>query len=254
MHFSGARLAGLFSLYAAVLAASIAACGGATQAPSPPDAAAPDSATLPDAGVTRDGSVTSDAVSNPDAPFGALVPGCPAAAPANGAPCSTNPNPNLECEYGNDWDIRCNHLFVCMTLGSSTQGSWADIGIITEPPIGPAHCPTPTGLAPGCPATHALATGQCTAHEAACAFAEGMCVCAQHDPAGSLDGGPGPYEWTCATPDPRCPAVRPRSGSACTQEGLTCDYTICADYGGSFYCTAEGVWNAESLMDDCWYL
>jgi hypothetical protein len=166
--------------------------------------------------------------------FGALVPACPAAPPADNAPCS---DPQLECEYGDDWNPYCNLVAVC-----TTEGTWN----APMPANDPRMCPTPSGLPHGCPASYGR-PGPCPS-DIVCAYPEGLCACAfTANGIGTYSG----YEWACAAPGVGCSAVRPRIGSACTEEGLFCDYSVCGSYGGQFDCMA-GVWIPPSyVMDGC---
>jgi hypothetical protein len=51
----------------------------------------------------------------------------------------------------------------------------------------------------------------------------------------------GPTTWHCAAPNPNmmCPPAAPNAGTACTLEGLTCDYTCGTN--GRRVCTG-GIW------------
>ena len=71
-----------------------------------------------------------------------------------------------------------------------------------------------------------------------CAYAQGQCNCADTVPA----SGPTPV-WQCSTPAAGCPDPRPRIGSSCTQEGLSCDYGACTG-GVELQCTG-GVWASQ---------
>jgi hypothetical protein len=75
----------------------------------------------------------------------------------------------------------------------------------------------------------------CTPDGLDCAYPEGQCNCALTLPA----GGATPV-WQCVTPAASCPEPRPRIGSACTQDGLQCDYGACI--GGVAVECKDGYW------------
>jgi hypothetical protein len=205
-------------------------CGGATTTEGDADASTSADALAYDA--ARADTATSTGIS------GTLVPDCPTTVPVNGSTCR---NPAVDCEYGNDWNPRCNTVARCYT-----QGFWQ----VNLPSTTPSTCPTPSGLNPGCPPTPAQATGACSPAGTACAYSSGLCVCTKYDlNPGSRDAST--YEqWTCAAPDSHCGAARPRIGSACKQEGLECDYQICGSYGGDFLCTS-GTWVEGNDINVC---
>src|SRR5205823_7585475 len=49
---------------------------------------------------------------------------CPQTAPTVGASCA-NDGVGLECEYGSDWYVRCDAVFVCGDAGTWTGGATA---------------------------------------------------------------------------------------------------------------------------------
>jgi hypothetical protein len=121
------------------------------------------------------------------------------------------------CEWGNDPNPSCNEVITCNSSGWST------------PP--PTHCPPGT-----CPARYVDVPKEmpCSPDGLDCAYKEGQCDCAFTLPT----GGVSPV-WQCASP-PGCPEPRPRIGSSCTQQGLSCDYGACTG-GVEVQCTG-GVW------------
>jgi len=176
-----------------------------------PDDAAP--------GPGPDGSPNPDGGSGP----------CPTSAPANGSVCTDE---NLECEYGTSEYPGCDAVTQC------ESGTWQE-----EQSGG--FCP---GINPSqCPSSMAAANGQsCDPGQygsVSCWYATGGCYC------GSLggpimvepDGGYAPQTWQCDDPGPQCPQPRPRIGSTCSDEGLSCQYLEC-DFAES--CTG-GIWVSE---------
>jgi len=58
------------------------------------------------------------------------------------------------------------------------------------------------------------------------------------------------YTWQCdSAPASGCPATRPRIGSNCGVDGLSCSYAVC-NYGGGTYCS-EGVWTEAIVPNLC---
>ena len=142
---------------------------------------------------------------------------CPTSPPAGGTAC---PQVGLVCEYGTDANPACNEVLTCGASG------WS------YPPPGGTRCPSGT-----CPPTYAdVPQGQvCSPIGLDCAYAHGQCNCAGTVPV----SGPNPV-WQCTTPAAGCPDPRPRIGSSCPQEGLSCDYGACTG-GVEQQCTG-GVW------------
>lgn len=81
-----------------------------------------------------------------------------------------------------------------------------------------------------CPTTYAeLAAATSCSINAACAYPEGYCTCV-----GRCSGvAPAPGEppvterWSCSRPVDGCPLGIPTAGSACSDEGRTCNYGSC---------------------------
>jgi len=143
---------------------------------------------------------------------------CPATQPIGGTTC---PMIGLECEYGNDPNPSCDQVISCTSTGWSF----------------PSHNACPPGT---CPASYsAVPLGKdCTPFGLDCAYAEGQCNCAGTVPV----SGPNPV-WQCSTPAMGCPEPRPRLGSSCTMETLSCDYGSCTG-GVAMKCT-NGIWLVE---------
>jgi hypothetical protein len=132
----------------------------------------------------------------------------------------------VQCEYGTSPDPSCNQLFECL------NGTWASGG--------------PGGICPAgtCP-THFVDVPQgqvCIPSGLDCAYQEGECNCTFSSPAGT---GTMPT-WHCFRPQ-GCPEPRPRLGSACTQEGQSCDYGACS--GGIAETCMGGYW--QWMMTAC---
>lgn len=188
-------------------------------------------------GSGGDSGVEGDAGGGRDA--GSLVADCPAAPPTEGAACD---HPALECEYGDDWSSACNVLAQCWR-GGALDRTWQ----VREPAT--TGCPTPTTTGPGCPADPPSESSGCSESDPStlCVYDDARCLCASltSDP-----GGPITYAWRCQRPpEAGCPAERPRIGSACDTEGLTCNYAVCS-FGGGTYCT-DGAWTEAIVSNAC---
>jgi hypothetical protein len=213
---------------AACVIATLAACGGRVQ----PEHASEDATTetnivdaaqheredatmetniVADSSMSNNGGRNADAAEReagqrapPDAgtpPFG---PDCPVLQPANGDSCMPA---DWVCEYGAAPNPYCDFLDKCY----GQLGGWSNQSL----PL--ALCGTGT-----CPPSYADALrGQvCPVQNLDCAYPEGQCDCGHTDDAGLL-------VWSCFSPA-GCPEPRPRIGSACAQDGLLCDYGVCA--------------------------
>jgi hypothetical protein len=81
----------------------------------------------------------------------------------------------------------------------------------------------------------------CSPYGLYCDYPQGRCACA-------VAAGPEPLdasaaaEWICQDPQASCPQPRPPLGSACTQEGLQCDYGSCSIPGGTGEQCTGGIW------------
>jgi hypothetical protein len=89
-----------------------------------------------------------------------------------------------------------------------------------------------------CPATYAAASvpATCIDDSAECNYDEGSCVC---------NGGTLPtnhLSWECTPLNPGCPYEAPAANSACTRNGLLCEYGPCGKT--SFVCMG-GIWSVE---------
>lgn len=171
------------------------------------------STTLPGGGGGGGGDQDSGTGGGGDA---SVRTGCPAASPASGSAC---PGIGLECEYGTSANVACNQVVQCAMAG------WT---------------PTAFGTCPAgeCPASYGDVPVQktCATEGLVCSYSQGICTCSSGGPA--RPGGPG---WSCSTPEAGCPSPRPLLGSACAQEGMSCDYGAC--YGGVALECTRGAWH-----------
>jgi hypothetical protein len=129
---------------------------------------------------------------------------CPPIAPKSAMPCGVA---NLECEYGDSFDPRCN------TIARCTSGAWRLI-----PPSG--LCPLPDAAKDECPSSpFGPERGHpCPVEGAICPYSDGVCDC-QRDG----DAGTEPV-WACATFT--CKGPRSRLGCTCT-DSLACQHGGC---------------------------
>jgi hypothetical protein len=161
---------------------------------------------------------------------------CPATPPAQGAPCSAACNqappaaPCLTCEWGTSPDQTCNEAATC------SGGAWQRRGHTPgdcQPPSPPASCPPSFASVPR--------RAHCSPYGAICDYPQGLCAC-------NVAFGPAPVDasaeatWSCQDPGPGCPTPRPLLGSACSQEGLQCDYGACVIPGGGTEACSGGIW------------
>lgn len=133
----------------------------------------------------------------------------------------------LDCEYGSNPNPECDDFENCTSTG------WS------YPPPGP-YLP---GCGATCPSTYPGGpTGQdepCPAEGLDCAYPQGQCNCSI--PAMSANQSP---IWQCTAATPGCPDPRADIGTACTDEGLSCDYGACT--GGIAEACQGGIWVEEA--------
>jgi hypothetical protein len=221
----------LVALLSPAAAATLAHCGGATRAfsadASATDGAAGDTTTTGDDGGDSGGCVFGPCDDGPP-PVGPFAP-CSATRPDAGSPCTTE---GELCEYGADFFIACDRVFVC------GNGVWR--------PLNQGLCTAfPDGGDASCPATWSAANalvdaGVCPALD--CEYAEGTCAClsycgsAGQAPKQPLTGG----AWECKSAVAACPSPRPRVGTACDTDA-GCDYGWPCGCGTQQGCV-QGVW------------
>ena len=209
-------------------AAAIGACSGRTESGNP---------TSP----TNDAGPGSATKNHPD---------CPAADPGEGAACNKD---GLLCEYGDDFDPRCNALRVC------SGGRYAGPILFGG---GGKKCGAPPPVVPtnsaDCPASKsAITEGQaCTPKGTTCHFDGAQCACGAFCPTVPVGRPPCDpdagvtmnccdqtrSDWHCFAGPSFCKAQRPRIGSPCTTEGETCAITEPAECGQSTIACKGGVW------------
>ena len=126
----------------------------------------------------------------------------------------------LQCEYGSNANPECDEFENCDSNG------WS------YPPPGP-YLP---GCAATCPASYSdiPQNETCGTQGLDCAYPQGQCNC---DVPAMSNGAP---IWECTTPSAGCPEPRADIGTACTDEGLSCDYGACT--GGVAEACEGGMW------------
>lgn len=213
-------------LFAGAAAIAFAACSGKT------DSASTTGSSGATSGETNDGTHTI---------------GCPSTPPwtrttANGAenPCSVE---GQICEYGTDFDPRCNTIVVC------SSGEWA-VPILggggTTKQCG-APAPTVPPNPSDCPATRAtLPNGQSCSTSSKCSYDGSSCTCGVFCPSFPVgqrecDADAGittsccdrtkPPTWNCFDGPRNCPSPRPHIGDPCTTKDDTCALSPPAECG-----------------------
>jgi hypothetical protein len=201
----------------------------ATTPPVDSPAPAPDVATENDTGTPP---------SDTGAPDAAGPVPCPVLQPTAQRSCAPE---GRVCEYG------ASPVEECDTLATCTSGVWA----IMMPNTSGKECPS--GNDSTCPMTEDGITrgGVCTQAGAICDYLRGRCDC---ESGGSgvvvlmLDAGSITPTWRCQAPGMGCPDARPNLGTACTTEGMSCDYGSCgAIIGGNAEICRDGVWQSENV-------
>jgi hypothetical protein len=147
------------------------------------------------------------------------APLCPPDPPASKTSCSPT---GLDCEYGSNPVQGCDTVSTC-------NGTWT-----TTAPTDTKCSPT---LGAGCPLTfEGVPQGSsCPSDGLICNYPRGRCACEVYT------GGPillvdssVQGHWVCQDPaTPGCPIPRAPLGSACTQNGVSCDYGTCSVPGGT---------------------
>jgi hypothetical protein len=190
----------------------------------------------PDGTTANDTGTPSNETGAPDA--AGPIP-CPATQPTAQTPCTPG---GRVCEYGSS------PVEECDTLATCTSGAWS----ISMPDTSGKDCPSHLDLQ-NCPATEDGVSkgGVCTQAGLICDYTRGRCDC---ESGGSgvvvvvLDGGSITPTWRCQQPSTGCPDGRPNLGTACTTEGMSCDYGSCGEIiGGSAEICRGGIWQAESV-------
>jgi hypothetical protein len=158
---------------------------------------------------------------------------CPVSEPMSKASCSPQ---GLECEYGSNPVQGCDAVSTC-------EGTWQT----TAP--GDSNCSTTLGG--GCPLTFdGVSQGStCADRGLICNYPRGRCACTESlgGPVMLVDAST-PGHWYCQDPGTTgCPMPRPPLGSACTDDGVSCDYGTCNVPGGSAEQCEDGIWKPEAV-------
>jgi hypothetical protein len=217
----GRSLFSVFSGGVALATAVLLACGGTDGGSlvadaSSADATATDSAVDSAATDAADGSSDAGTDTGTDARLSA---DCPPTPPTPDAGCAKL---ELECEYGTSAFRSCNVVAKC-------TGTWALSG-----PTDACNAGLDAGGA--CPATFGeiVAGSPCATFRQVCEYSQGVCGCGFNHIADV---------WFCDSPSTAgCPSPRPKLGSTCTSNGLTCDYASCSVLGGPRMQCTGGVW------------
>lgn len=167
-----------------------------------PDAGPSDAMTSSDSAldVGEGGAADAGRIRGPYGASGCPSP-CPEYSPFAGESCTVE---NLECEYGGQFDPKCN------LVGRCVSGKWTMIN-----PSG--ICP---GASPSCPSSpFGPERGRaCPLEGAVCTYVDGVCGC-QRESAGSTN-----VVWACATFT--CKGPRPWLGCSCNNS-LVCQHGGC---------------------------
>jgi hypothetical protein len=166
------------------------------------------------------GTVDSSSDSAPTEDAGARGPDsgarCPNDPPQDNTPCMTA---GLRCEYGGTGPER-----LCSTMATCEEYDAKLIWVIA--PRFVTCVETVSQNLPACaPTFHARPSGAACPQQmplGSCVYPEGMCGCFACAP---TDGGRA-QDWHCERfPRPEgCPDTRPPIGSACANDGQTCEY------------------------------
>jgi hypothetical protein len=125
-------------------------------------------------------------------------------------------------------------------LDSSVDSTMADAktGTDTNPPL--------------CPATYGAGEGRACPLQGTCDYSEGRCGCLPCAPDGGFTGQSSSY-WHCrlwTDISAGCPARSPVLNTACSVDGLVCDYSQCCggpSLGPGLQCTG-GRWQLDPLL------
>lgn len=179
-----------------------------------------------------------------------LPPDCPATVPAEGTSCSKD---QILCEYGSDYDPRCNTQRVCST------GTWASPvgfgGRPTCPSTPPTVGPNPAACAP---TRASVPVGAACSGGDSCAYDGSTCFCGRFCPNYPIrqpdcDGGTtvgccdAKVQWNCFDGPAFCPQPRPRVGSACAKDGESCAVSSPVECGQATIVCKGGVWTLNDF-------
>ena len=173
---------------------------------------------------------------------------CPASAPNDGDSCAHD---GLMCEYGTEYDPRCDVVRVC---NGGRWGSPVTFG-------GPGKCPSsPPSNPPNpsdCAATRgAVPTGMACTSTSTCNYDGSQCFCGRYCPSYPIrqpdcpDGGPyvgccnAHVQWNCFDGPHYCKQPRPLVGTPCTA-GDSCAIEQAQECGQATMQCTNGVWQFQ---------
>lgn len=200
-------------------------------------------------GKTADTSSSSGS-SGTSGSSGGTATKCPSAVPKQNDACST---PDVTCEWGDDWDPRCNTIYVC------SAGRWAIPFVHGNgtPTCGSKGPPTLAGNPPDCaPTADAVPSGTVCSSTSKCSYDGASCSCGVQCPSYPIqpppctDGGSNSqnccdqtHKWGCFTGPKYCTAGRPHVGDTCAKEGDSCAIDPPAECGDLDLICTKGVWS-----------
>jgi hypothetical protein len=190
---------------------------------------------------------------------GHVTIGCPATPPSAAAPCPQN----RFCEYGSDWDPRCNTIFLC---DGASWGQPIHVGGDDPPPVcGSSVAPTVGPNPADCPATRSNVTpGQTCTGSSTCTYGASNCTCGHYCPSFPIQPPPcnpdagvnqfccdlsGPPTWNCFDGPAYCTTNRPSVGDPCTDATDSCAITPAVECGQTTLNCGDGTWRVVS--SDC---
>jgi hypothetical protein len=154
---------------------------------------------------------------------------CPSTSPGDGSACAPQ---GLTCEWGSSTVQDCDTVAFC------NGGRWQ----VTSPGPGGLDCkPGPAAMCPSS-FTSVPRESHCSPYGLYCDYAQGRCACAVPAGPGFPADASAAAVWLCQDPAAGCPQPRPLLGSACSQEGVQCDYGACTIPGGNGETCQGGVW------------
>jgi hypothetical protein len=183
--------------------------------------------------------------------------GCPDTAPWTRTTASGPKNPCSKegqiCEYGTDFDPRCNTLVQC------TDGEWG-VPILYGGGSSPPKCgssgPPVSNNPADCPAS-APPNDLACASTSTCGYDGATCACGHYCPSYPIEPPPcdpdagrttnccdrsGPTTWHCFGGPTYCPSPRPHVGDPCTNEGDSCAISPPAECDELTLTCRSGTW------------
>ena len=182
--------------------------------------------------------------------------GCPAAPPSSTAACT---HEGQFCEYGSDWDPRCNTLLACIG-GEWTVPGYVGGATTCGSTVAPTGAPNPAE----CPAARVdVDAGQACSGSSTCAYNASNCMCDHYcrqfpipPPPCNPDAGVSQYccdltgsaTWHCFDGVPYCASNRPSVGDPCTS-GDPCAITPADECGQTLLACNGTAWQVN--METC---